>query len=149
MLDEMEGSIFAGNGRSRQGRRVGAGLRLARREALVCIKGRMRSFVRERFPVQGTARMPAASLSRFNRFDSFWSLSFSCRAGFLPRTVPRSLRGGGRRRSPGRAVPGSVRSPPGQEAQLPARFVSQVGAICAARLVCRTKGFGGDEGLWL
>lgn len=31
----------------------------------------------------------------------------------------------------------------------PEQFVSQVSAICAGRLVCRTKGFGGAEGLWL
>lgn len=93
LCDGMEGSIFTGSRRGSQGRRVDAGLRLARGKALVWINSRMRSFVLERFPVQGRAEMPGVLLSQFNRFDSFWYLSFLFRAGFFPRRLSPSVRG--------------------------------------------------------
>lgn len=116
------------------------------REALVCINSRMRSFVLERFPVQGRAKMPGVFLSPPIEVLLVPKLFFQGRVLSPHRSLsPADPRGAGC----GCTVPGSVRSPPGLGEQLSERFVSQVSAICAGRLVCRTKGFGGDEGLWL
>lgn len=99
--------------------------------------------------MQGRAKMPRVLLSRPVRVLLVPKLFSEGTAPFprlcLALLAPRE--GVAAPRGFGFAVPGSVRSPPGQDEQLPGLFVSQVSAICAGRLVCRTKGFVGAEGL--
>lgn len=56
--------------------RVSAGLWLALREALVCINSRMRSFVLERFPMWGRAKMLGVLLSRLTQLFLVHKLFF-------------------------------------------------------------------------